>query len=72
MALNMTTFAAALKQHYTDEKIENMVYKDNPFLAMIAKYEDFGGENLKLPVKYGLPMGRSATFADAVSSETAQ
>ena len=67
----MTTFAAALKQHYTDEKIENMVYKDNPFLAMISKYEDFGGENLKLPVKYGIPMGRSATFADAVSNKTA-
>ena len=67
----MTTFAAALKQHYTDEKIENMVYKDNPFLAMIAKYEDFGGENLKLPVKYGLPMGRSATFGDAVSNKSA-
>jgi len=71
MALNMTTFAAALKQHYTDEKIENMVYKDNPFLAMISKYEDFGGENLKLPVKYGIPMGRSATFANAVSNKTA-
>ena len=71
MALNMTTFAAALKQHYTDEKIENMVYKDNPFLAMISKYEDFGGENLKLPVKYGIPMGRSATFADAVANKTA-
>ena len=67
----MTTFAAALKQHYTDEKIENMVYKDNPFLAMISKYEDFGGENLKLPVKYGLPMGRSATFGDAVSNKSA-
>ena len=67
----MTTFAAALKQHYTDEKIENMVYKDNPFLAMISKYEDFGGENLKLPVKYGIPMGRSATFADAVANKTA-
>ena len=67
----MTTFAAALKQHYTDEKIENMVYKDNPFLAMVAKYEDFGGENLKLPVKYGLPMGRSATFGDAVSNKSA-
>ena len=67
----MTTFAAALKQYYTDEKIENMVYKDNPFLAMISKYEDFGGENLKLPVKYGIPMGRSATFADAVSNKTA-
>ena len=67
----MTTFAAALKQHYTDEKIENMVYKDNPFLAMLSKYEDFGGENLKLPVKYGIPQGRSATFADAVSNKTA-
>ena len=70
-SLNMTTFAAALKQHYTDQKIENMVYKDNPFLAMISKYEDFGGENLKLPVKYGIPMGRSATFADAQTNKSA-
>ena len=70
-SLNMTTFAAALKQHYTDQKIENMVYKDNPFLAMVSKYEDFGGENLKLPVKYGIPMGRSATFADAQTNKSA-
>ena len=47
-----------------------MVYKDNPFLAMIAKYEDFGGENLKLPIKYGIPQGRSATFADAQANKT--
>jgi len=70
MALNMTTFAAALKQHYTNERVENMVYKDNPFLAMVAKYEDFGGENLKLPIKYGIPQGRSATFADAQANKT--
>jgi hypothetical protein len=70
MALNMTTFAAALKQHYTNERIENMVYKDNPFLAMVAKYEDFGGENLKLPIKYGIPQGRSATFSDAQANKT--
>ena len=70
MALNMTTFAAALKQHYTNERIENMVYKDNPFLAMVAKYEDFGGENLKLPIKYGIPQGRSATFSDAHANKT--
>jgi hypothetical protein len=70
MALNMTTFAAALKQHYTNERIENMVYKDNPFLAMVSKYEQFGGENLKLPIKYGLPQGRSATFSDAQANKT--
>ena len=70
MALNMTTFAAALKQHYTNERVENMVYKDNPFLAMIAKYEDFGGENLKLPIKYGIPQGRSADFVSAQNNKT--
>ena len=66
----MTTFAAALKQHFTTDRIENMVYKDNPFLAMVSKYEDFGGENLKLPIKYGIPQGRSATFADAQANKT--
>jgi len=69
-ALSATGFAAALKQHYTDERIENMVYKDNPLLAMVAKYEDFGGENLKLPIKYGNPMGRSADFATAQTNVT--
>jgi len=70
MALNMTTFAAALKQHYTNERVENMVYKDNPFLAMLSKYEQFGGENLKLPIKYGIPQGRSASFSDAQANKT--
>ena len=69
-ALSATGFAAALKQHYTDERIENMVYKDNPLLAMVAKYEDFGGENLKLPIKFGNPMGRSADFGTAQSNVT--
>jgi hypothetical protein len=70
-SLDMSSFEGALKQHYTNEKIENMVYKDNPFLAMISKYEDFGGVNLKLPIKYGIPQGRSATFADAKANATA-
>jgi hypothetical protein len=70
-SLDMDSFAGALKQHYTNEKIENMVYKDNPFLAMLSKYEDFGGINLKLPIKYGIPQGRSATFSDAKNNATA-
>ena len=70
MPLKMTTFAAALNQHYTGEKTDNMVYKHNPFLAMISKYEEFGGENLKLPIKYGIPQGRSATFVDAQNNKT--
>ena len=68
---NVTNFAAALKQHYTNERIENMIYKDNPFLAMVSKYEQFGGENLKLPIKWGNPQGRSAVFAMAQGNKYA-
>lgn len=70
MSLDLTSFAAALKQHYTPDRVENMVYKDNPLLALMTKYEQFGGENLKLPIKYGIPQGRSAVFATAQSNKT--
>ena len=49
----MTSFDAALKQWYTDDKVENMVYKDNPLLAMLAKMEMFKGKNLPIPIIYG-------------------
>lgn len=65
MSLDLTSFDAALKQHYTDERVENMVYADNPLLAMIPKYENFGGRNLPIPLIYGNPQGRSATFSNA-------
>jgi hypothetical protein len=68
--LDLTSFSSALKQHYTNEKVENMVYKDNPLLAMLSKYENFGGDNLKLPIKYGIPQGRSASFAIAQANKT--
>jgi hypothetical protein len=42
-----------------------MVYKDNPFLALVNKMEDFGGRNLPIPLIYGNPQGRSATFSNA-------
>ena len=70
MSLDLTTFAAALKQHYTNDRVENMVYRDNPLLALMPKYEQFGGENLKLPVKTGIPQGRSANFVTAQQNKT--
>lgn len=70
-ALDMTSFSSALKQHYTNDRIENMVYRDNPLLAMIPKMTDFGGKNLPIPIIYGNPQGRSQTFATAQSNKTA-
>ena len=65
MSLDLTSFDAALKQHYTSENVENMVYMDNPLFALVAKYEEFGGRNLPIPLIYGNPQGRSATFSNA-------
>ena len=70
MSLDMTSFSAALKQHYTNDRVENMVYSDNPLLAMLPKMEDFGGKNLPIPIIYGNPQGRSATFSTAQSNKT--
>jgi hypothetical protein len=47
-----------------------MVYKDNPLLAMVPKYKQFGGKNLPIPIIYGNPQGRSATFSTAQSNKT--
>ncbi len=69
-ALNLDTFEAALKVHYTDLRVKNLVYRNNPFLAAIPKYEYFGGKNLPIPVQFGVPQGRSATFSDANDNQT--
>ncbi len=69
-ALNMDTFEAALKVHYTDLRVKNLVYRNNPFLAAVPKYEYFGGKNLPIPVQFGVPQGRSATFSDANDNQT--
>ena len=70
MALDQATFAPALKQHYSDHAIENLVYKNNALFALIEKYEKFGGENWKVPLIYGNPQGRSATFSNAQANQT--
>lgn len=48
-----------------------MVYRDNPLLALMPKMENFGGKNLPIPIIYGNPQGRSATFSTAQSNKTA-
>lgn len=71
MTQDMTSFDAALKDHYKDQKVENLVYKNNPFLALVPKKEDFGGRKWPCPITYGNPQGRSKTFSNALSQSTA-
>lgn len=72
MTQDMTSFDAALKEHYNNQMVENLVYKNNPLLAMLPKYESFGGRNYPMPLIYGNPQNRSSTFSNAsgLSSES--
>lgn len=70
-SLDMTAFDAALKTLYDGQKVEDLSYKNNPFLAMVKKEEDFYGKNYPLPIQYGKPQGRSATFSTAQTNASA-
>lgn len=67
MALDMTSFASALKAHYTSDRVENMSYQNNPLHAMLSKMTDFGGKNLPIPIIYGNPQNTSQDFAVAIA-----
>lgn len=72
--LDLTSFEFALKQLYTDAKVREMVYKNNPLHALLPKFERALGENIPTPLIYGNPQSRSATFsvaqAQAANSST--
>lgn len=63
--LDITTFDSALKELYTQEKVEKLVYANFPLLALMPKQTDFVGKNWVVPVYFGNPQGRSANFARA-------
>ena len=60
--LDLATVSEAVKQHYKDFRIKDLVYKNNPFYALIPKYEKFGGLNMPIPLLYGNPQNVSASF----------
>lgn len=70
-----TNQVAALKELYTgDDYMKDLVYKKNPFLALVPKDESptgFAGKYIPVPLVYGTPQGRSATFSTAQTNQTA-
>jgi len=62
---DLTALNAALKELYSGQAVENLVYSDNPFLAMVPKFTEFTGKYYPQPIITGTPAGRSATFASA-------
>lgn len=69
--MDATAAAAALKVLYDDQKVTQLFYQDNPFLALVPKYEDFGGSSYPIPVNVAAGQSRSATFTNAQGNQTA-
>jgi hypothetical protein len=67
--LDMAAMNAALKELYDGQVVENLVYSDNPFFAMIKKTKDFGGKYKPVPIITGTSQGRSATFSNAQGNQ---
>lgn len=65
MAMSATAVSALLKEMFPDDVLQNLVYESHPFLAMVPKEEDAVGEYAKVPLIYGNPQNRSATFSNA-------
>lgn len=72
---NASNQVAALKELYTgDDYMKDLVYKKNPLLALIPKDESpdgFAGKYIPVPLVYGTPQGRSASFSNAQNNQTA-
>lgn len=69
--LDLTSMNAALKELYDGQVVENLVYADNPLLAMIPKKTDFGGKYKPIPIITGASQGRSSTFTTAQTNQSA-
>lgn len=63
--LNLTSANGALKELYDDQKVQNLVYKNNPALALIRKNTDFEGKYKPVPLVFAPAAGRSSNFSVA-------
>lgn len=68
--LDLSSMNAALKELYDGQVIENLVYADNPFMAMLKKNTDFGGKYKPIPIITGVSQGRSSLFANAQGNQS--
>ena len=68
----MTSQDALLKDYYTDDKLKEQSYGENPFFAFVKKERGqmAGGRRYVQPVEFGHPGGASADFAKAMTNGT--
>ncbi len=69
-AADMTSHAAILKRIYPDNKVESMMYDNNPLFAMVSKKTGQRGESWHRALRYAPTTGRSADFSTGRSNKS--
>jgi hypothetical protein len=64
-----TSWQAALKFLYTDQVVLSLLYKNRPFLAMIRKDEQGGGQGKPIPIISGAGGSPANVFATAQANQ---
>ncbi len=67
-SLSTSIFEPSLKELYPDRRRADLAMRKQPFLAMVKKRDDFGGELRRITAKYVNPQGGSAAFSNAQSN----
>src|SRR4051812_26928042 len=69
--LDLAAMTPALKELYSQQAVENLVYNNHPFFALVPKMTNMRGKYYPQPLIYGGPGGRSSTFASAQANQAA-
>jgi hypothetical protein len=68
---DVATFTAVLKEAFPKGVPKDLCYKSCPTYSILPKKRDSYGEDIKVPVRYSDPQGRSANFTQARTSQRA-
>lgn len=67
----VSNIQAVLKNLWPQDRVQNEVYPDHPFLSRVTKDENFVGTDIKLVVRIADGQGRGQTFASAQARASA-
>lgn len=65
MAVDITALTAVIREYYGDERVEQLMLKNNPLLALLPKNENFAESPARTPMWYANVASASASFAQA-------
>ena len=70
MASTLTTWDALLKERYTPQRVEKLMYGERPFLGMIRKDTSLSGDSYVIPVIHVNPQGQAGDALATAQSNT--